>query len=166
MRFSRRGFTLIELIIVIVIIGVLASIAAPMMQGMKAKAIISEAVTTLGTIRTALQEYHISYNDYPPGIPTNLGYLIPSFNDLWMPGLKVNDLTGVYFGKECYAEYNSGGLALIWCQVDASPSSAPKATEVTSIEDAPGGFLYMDLHTGKFSQKNLSRTGYSIETRI
>ena len=61
---SKRGFTLIELIVVIVIIGVLSSIAAPMMQGNVARAKRTEAAAALGAIRTAERCYYVDNTGY------------------------------------------------------------------------------------------------------
>ena len=66
----KKGFTLVELIIVVVIIAIIAAIAVPIMQGIKARAIISEAVTGMSAIRLALREYYAQYGAYPP-LPTN-----------------------------------------------------------------------------------------------
>lgn len=64
MRSNRKGFTLIELIVVIVIIGVLAAIAAPMMAGNVARARRTEAAAVLGSIRTAERLYFVDNNAY------------------------------------------------------------------------------------------------------
>ena len=63
---GKRGFTLIELIVVIVIIGVLAAIAAPMMQGNVNRAKRTEAAAALGAIRTAERCYYVDNTGYAP----------------------------------------------------------------------------------------------------
>ncbi len=52
----QKGFTLIELMIVVAIIGILAAIAIPQYQNYIARSQFSEAHTLLGGARTAVQE--------------------------------------------------------------------------------------------------------------
>lgn len=57
MRNKKSGFTLLELIIVVVVIGILASIALPRYIRIAEKGRIAEAKTILGTIRSAQLRY-------------------------------------------------------------------------------------------------------------
>lgn len=57
MRLGRKGFTLTELIVVIVIVGVLAAISVPAMTANVARARRSEAIAVLGALRTAQKLY-------------------------------------------------------------------------------------------------------------
>ena len=54
---SKKGFTLLELLIVIVIIGILASIALPQYTSTIEKARSGEAIINVGAIRVALDRY-------------------------------------------------------------------------------------------------------------
>ncbi|WP_201608152.1 pilin [Psychrobacter okhotskensis] len=56
MNTAQKGFTLIELMIVIAIIGILAAIALPAYQDYTARAKVSEVVLALSTCRTAVTE--------------------------------------------------------------------------------------------------------------
>lgn len=57
MKRNQQGFTLIELMIVVAIIGILAAIAIPAYQDYTARAQASEAVNLLGGLKTPIVEY-------------------------------------------------------------------------------------------------------------
>ena len=61
---GRKGFTLIELMIVVAIIGILAAIAIPNFLRFQAKSKQSEAKTNLGGIFTAETAYFGEHNFY------------------------------------------------------------------------------------------------------
>jgi len=52
-----RGFTLIEILIVVAIIGILTAVAIPAYSNYVTRARITEAISGLGTVQTAAEEY-------------------------------------------------------------------------------------------------------------
>lgn len=65
MRRTQQGFTLIELMIVVAIIGILAALAIPAYQDYTIRARVSEGVNLAAAARTAVAEYRISQNGWP-----------------------------------------------------------------------------------------------------
>ncbi len=61
---KRKGFTLVELVIVIVIVGILSIVAVPTYRGYTRKAMATEGRTLLGTIMTAQKIYYTEYAHY------------------------------------------------------------------------------------------------------
>ncbi|WP_312224269.1 pilin [Stutzerimonas nitrititolerans] len=61
----QKGFTLIELMIVVAIIGILAAIALPAYQDYTARSQMSEAMTLASGARTAVSEYYSAKGVYP-----------------------------------------------------------------------------------------------------
>lgn len=62
MNTAQKGFTLIELMIVIAIIGILAAIAIPAYTDYTTRARVSEAMTTASAMKTTISENIISNN--------------------------------------------------------------------------------------------------------
>ncbi|MDR1662653.1 MAG: prepilin-type N-terminal cleavage/methylation domain-containing protein, partial [Azoarcus sp.] len=65
MKRVQQGFTLIELMIVVAIIGILAAIALPAYQDYTARAQMSEGFSLAGGQKLAVSEYHSNYGHYP-----------------------------------------------------------------------------------------------------
>jgi type IV pilus assembly protein PilA len=63
-RRGTKGFTLIELMIVVAIIGILAAIAVPNFLRYQAKSRQAEAKSNLGAIYTALEAFRAEYGSY------------------------------------------------------------------------------------------------------
>lgn len=62
---KQQGFTLIELMIVVAIIGVLAAIAVPQYQNYVAKSEASSALATISGIRTNVETYVLGEGKFP-----------------------------------------------------------------------------------------------------
>ena len=62
---NQKGFTLIELMIVIAIIGILAAIAIPQFASYRAKSFNSASVSDVRNVRTDLEAYYAEWQAYP-----------------------------------------------------------------------------------------------------
>lgn len=65
MNSKERGFTLIEILVVIVIIGVLVALAAPNILGRVDEARVTAARADINTIAQALDMYRLDNHSYP-----------------------------------------------------------------------------------------------------
>ncbi|MEI5639345.1 MULTISPECIES: pilin [unclassified Pseudoalteromonas] len=77
---KQGGFTLIELMIVVAIIGILAAVALPQYQDYVARSQASESAALAGSAKTAIAEYHQINGSYPTDSTS------PSLTDLTATG--------------------------------------------------------------------------------
>jgi prepilin-type N-terminal cleavage/methylation domain-containing protein len=92
MRPTCRGFTLIELVIVVVVIGLLAIIALPKLAGSRTRALVATMKSDLRNLNTAEEAYLSDHTGYYPGpVPD------PSFNYTPSSGVSVT-LSGIVPG--------------------------------------------------------------------
>lgn len=93
-RGSQRGFTLIELIIVVTVIGILATIAVPAMRTAPVRAKEAALKEDLFTLRSCIDQFHGDRTRYPSSLEelVGMGYLrrlpVDPFTgsaDSWIP---------------------------------------------------------------------------------
>lgn len=88
---SRKGFTLIELMVVILIVGILAAVAIPLMRGRIDSAKWTEGKAAMGTIATGLRAYTAEMGGDLSGLA------LPNLSDFSDLGITDDDLDGTIF---------------------------------------------------------------------
>lgn len=125
---AQSGFTLIEVMITIMIIGLLATVATPILASSVQKAKSSEAGAALGSIRRAMRMHYVEHGTYKSphfksGRKVTFGEIL-TLSDL--------DLEGRYFSSECYT-FDRVKMRTFRIKCDGSASTAPAADEVDGV---------------------------------
>jgi prepilin-type N-terminal cleavage/methylation domain-containing protein len=124
---TRKGFTLIELMVVILIVGILAAASIPLMRGRVDSAKWSEANATAGTVRSAVRVYFAETG--------NSAAIIGKLSDATIQsalGFSTTDLTGTYFVPADY-------------EITAVDATGKATVVVTgSKADAPSGSMSLN----------------------
>lgn len=121
---NRKGFTLIELMVVILIVGILAAVAVPLMRGRVDAAKWSEANASAGTIRSSLRAYFAEKGPNYTGYAADLVGKVAVFGAPL--GFTSTDIDGHYFSNECYEISGvsvSGGVLNFTITVTAASST-------------------------------------------
>ena len=72
---NKKGFTLVEILIVVVILGILAAIVIPQFSNASSQAKESSLVSNLQAVRSQIQMYKIEHNDTLPGTATGVTFI-------------------------------------------------------------------------------------------
>jgi prepilin-type N-terminal cleavage/methylation domain len=121
MKKMQQGFTLIELMIVVAIIGILAAIAIPAYQDYTIRAQVSEGLSLADGAKTAVAEFYSNRGAMPAdnisaGLATNT-----SINGSYVTKVDVGATTGVIevtYGNKANSKISGATL-----EVSATPSA-------------------------------------------
>lgn len=126
---SKSGFTMVELLVVLVIVGILAAVATPIFLGNTKKAKASEAVATMSLIRQAQRDYFINNNNYITAA-SDISKTLPN-------GFNIDTGMTQYFGNDAFkvVQASSGESKAPFTQDDGSGNSptAPAAQDFVII---------------------------------
>jgi type IV pilus assembly protein PilA len=140
MKKVQQGFTLIELMIVVAIIGILASLALPAYQSYSVRAQISEGLSLTGPLKAAVAEVH---ND-------NGGFPIDNAD----AALGAAD---TYAGKYVNSISVNGAVILIEYGNDANAKISGQTVTLTAIENE-GSLEWNCASGGGISEEYLPRS--------
>jgi type IV pilus assembly protein PilA len=122
MKKKQQGFTLIELMIVVAVIGILASMAIPAYQDYTIRAQVAEGIVLAGGAKVALVEYFLDNGDWPNN-NVKAGIEMVKVKDNEVEIMFGNDAHNVIFNKKITmtAQENFGVIRWVCASTGAIP---------------------------------------------
>ncbi len=135
---ARKGFTLVEILIVVIILGILAAIVIPQFTNASQDARKSSLKSTVQSVRSQIELYKLEHGDQLPNILGNA-----ADNSHWNPLTTVTTYNGKDFGPYMHTPPKNG-MTDTSSVVEGDGTAAPGATD-GFVYDYQGG-----AGTGRF----------------
>ncbi len=164
-KLTKSGFSMIELLVVLLIIGILAAVAAPLFFQNTDKAKLSEAVAGLGSIRSAERQYRSQNTGYFAITDGKTYFGAAAGNQSALLGTQIHGAK--YFSPKSYTVDVGGVFTSVPTGVAAAQDYVIKvngsaATNLALSVDAVDGAA--DIATVATFQAEMDNSGQTIYT--
>ena len=148
----RRGFSLVELIIVVAILGIMAAIVVPQFQNNSVEAKVAVAKEGLRILRSSIEVYAAQHGGVPPGYENDNPQTTPTYENFVdqlvtdnsymtkMPKNPFNDLQKIHMigNNDTFPQSPVDGYGWIY-------QPATKTIRLNYVGTSPEGILYMNF---------------------
>jgi len=113
MKIVQQGFTLIELMIVVAIIGIIAMLATPLYQSYVIRAQVAEGLNLSGPFKTAIAEFHGQGGAFPANNAEAALNTPASYSSKYVDSISVNGpIISILYGNDANGQINGSTVTI------------------------------------------------------